>query len=467
MKNTVSIILAAGASTRMKSKTSKLLHPVLGRSLIQWAVLQARMMSNKVVVVLGHQKDALEEEINALGFPESEIQFAVQVQQKGTADAVQVALESISSESEDSNVFIMGGDSVLLKEETVKKFKEHHEKTGEILSVMTTCLEDPAAYGRIVRGETGLVQKIVELKDASEKEKNIHEINSGFYLVKLALLRSLLKDISDKNKSSEFYLTDLVEIAHSKDSKIHAEEISPEESWGVNTQADLADTTAVLQERVNMKWLLEGVCMVDPSSVWLDADVELSRDVRLEPGVQIKGHSKIGEGSTIGSYSVIENSEIGKQTRIQPMCHIFEAKVKDDCTIGPYARLRPGAKLENEVHVGNFVEIKKGHLRDGAKANHLSYLGDCEVGSKANVGAGTITCNYDGVLKHFTKIGDEAFIGSNASLVAPVEIGKGSIVGAGSVITKNVSDNSIGVERSDQREVKEGAKRFRDKRKKN
>lgn len=459
--NRVSLILAAGASTRMKSKTSKLLYPICGRSLIHWAVQQASVFSGTIVVVTGYQRNEVEQEIRRVASSELKINFAVQEPPLGTADAVKIGIALLNSYPADTDVFIMGADSVLLREETLKNFGQHHEKENTILSVLTAHIPEANPYGRIVRNAQSVIEKIVEVKDASPSVLALPEVNTGFYIVKLSALREALLSISNQNTAQEFYFTDILEIARKRGWLVQSFSIPKEEAWGVNTQEDLALARSHLQQRINHHWMREGVCLVNPSLTWIDADAQLSPDTKIEPGVSIFGKSVIGSGCHIKSWCILENTKVGEGVVIEPFTHVHDVQIKDHCHIGPFARLRPGTVLEPHVHIGNFVEVKKSHLEQKAKANHLSYIGDAFVGAGSNIGAGTITCNYDGIQKHQTKIGEGVFIGSNTSLVAPVEIEDGAIVGAGSVITKNVSKNALALERCEQKEVKEGATRFR------
>jgi len=457
----ISLILAAGASTRMKSKKSKLLHTILGRPAIHWALDQARWFSERIVIVVGHQREELIQMVNAYGM-DCDIKFAVQSEQRGTAHAVESAFSEIESWNfKDADVFIMGGDAFLLQRETLAAFSDIHQSKGSVLSLMTAVLDDAGAYGRILRNERGQIEGIVEAKEASQEQLAIREMNAGFYCVDWQFLKENLRGISNSNRSKEFYLTDLVGFARSQNRLVQTLTIPFQESLGINTQEDLALVASVFQRRINSYWMSMGAQMIAPHSVWIDADVELGAGVSLEPGVVLKGKTKIFPEARIGAYSVIEDSEIGDGTQVEAYSHIKEARVGAGGRIGPFARLRPGAILDSTVHVGNFVEIKKSHLGEGSKANHLSYVGDSRIGKNVNIGAGTITCNYDGFHKYETVMEDGVFIGSNSSLVAPVTIGAGAIVGAGSVITKDVAVNAIAVERSDQREVPGGADKFR------
>ncbi|MDB5037975.1 MAG: UDP-N-acetylglucosamine pyrophosphorylase [Bacteriovoracaceae bacterium] len=465
-KKSISILLAAGASTRMKSKKSKLLHEVLGRPILDWALDQSNFFGHSSVLVVGHQREEIEKRAREVSSKKIELQFAHQKEPKGTADAVRAALNILEKESEDSPIFIMGADSVLLKKETLQKFLKDFEAKKSILSLMTTRISSPNAYGRILRNSQGGIEKIVEVKEANAEELAIDEVNAGFYLIGLKALREALSQVTNRNSAKEFYLTDLVSLARSKGWLVTTQEISPNEALGVNTRGDLALVDYILKTRQNLMWMEKGVTLTDPESIRIDHAVELSEDVTLEPGVQLKGKTKIASGCSIGSHSILEDTILGANVRIEAFSHIKGAELGAKVSAGPFARIRPGSVLEEEVHIGNFVEVKKSHLAKGVKAGHLSYLGDATIGKDSNIGAGTITCNFDGFSKFETKIGKNVFIGSNSSLIAPLKLGDGVIVGAGSVVTKDVLKDSIVLERSEQQEKKGGAKIFRENRQK-
>jgi bifunctional UDP-N-acetylglucosamine pyrophosphorylase/glucosamine-1-phosphate N-acetyltransferase len=463
----ISVLLAAGGSTRMKSKTSKLLHSALGRPLIDWAMDQAGFISHSLVCVVGHQKDEIERCIQERKESSCEVRFAFQKEPKGTADAVRAALEILPKAAGNEEIlFIMGADSMLLTKETVLNFLNDFLSKRAVLSLMTTRISEANAYGRILRNAQGGIERIIEAKECTPEELSIQEVNSGFYLIGLSSLREVLAEVSNQNRGREFYLTDLVEHCRKRGWLVSSYEISPEESHGVNTREDLSRVEEILRERINRYWMSQGVTFEDPRSIRIEAHVQLAADVSLGTGVQLKGATRVGEGTTVGSYSIVESSEIGPEVTIEPFSHIQESKISKACHIGPFARLRPGTHLGEQVHIGNFVEVKKSHLEDGVKANHHSYLGDATIGKRANIGAGTIICNYDGIEKHRSHIGADVFIGSNTSLVAPVEIGEGALVGAGSVITENIPSDALSIERAEQKIIPDGAKKFRDKKKK-
>jgi len=465
-KEAIAIVLAAGASTRMKSKTSKLLYPILGFKMVEWAILQARSIAERVIVVVGHQREALQKCVRE-AFPSEAIEFALQAEARGTADAVRSAvpiLEKLGA-NENTPLFIMGADSILLKPESLQNFYRLHTESRAVLSLMTTQTTAPNAFGRILRSSQGSIEAIVELKDATPEQTALTEVNAGFYLVQNNRLAEALASVSDKtNKAKEFYLTDLVAIARKQGWLVQTVSIEEAEAAGVNTQVELSAAAKTLQRRINSVWMERGVRLLDPETTWIDAQVQLEGDVEVGANVHLEGKTRIHSGSRIASNSIVRDCDVGSGVVVESFCHLEGAKLGRSAKVGPFARLRPGTVLEGDVHIGNFVEIKKSTLKQGVKAGHLSYLGDATVGEESNIGAGTITCNYDGFAKNETVLGKNVFVGSNTSLVAPVEVGDGAIIGAGSVITDNISTDSLAFERSEQQEIKEGAKRFRIKR---
>ena len=446
----VSIVLAAGSSTRMKSSKSKLLHEIAGVSLVRRAWAQARVISSEPpVFVLGHQRVEIEQELKkCFG---SEYFSCIQDPPRGTGDAVRIAVESIKKNNlKPRQVFIMGGDACFVRPQSLEAFRDDHISRKAVLSFLTAYLPDAQHYGRVVRNSHDAVEKIVEAKNASHVELQINEINAGFYLVSWGALNEALALIKPNEKTGEYYLTDIVEILLKQQALVMGLPLGDwKESVGVNTQQDLAFAERVLRDRIVNRWMSAGVQFQDPSSVWISENAVLEADVYIAANVHIQGASKISRGTRVGAF-----------------CHIEDAQIGRKCQLGPFARIRPGSRLDENVKIGNFVETKKSYFHKNSKANHLSYVGDAEVGEASNIGAGTITCNYDGIAKYQTEIGDNVFIGSNSALVAPVKIGAGAIVGAGSVITEDVEVNAIALERSTQQKIKDGATRFRDKRQK-
>lgn len=453
------IVLAAGKGTRMKSNRVKLLHEVAGKPII-WHVMQASLKAGatRVVVVVGHQREEVEAYLAAEFAGRYEI--AVQAEQKGTGHAVYSAAEFLKDGP--ARTLIVSGDVPNMDAETLHSFYLAAQEFP--FGVMTAMLEDASTYGRIVRNHANQVTGIVEYKDADPAQRAIREINTGFYVVRTSfLLEELTKLCSSPpdNAQGEYYLTDLVEAAA---------ELEPPLGWrvpdvsrihGVNTRCDLALVEKYAQEHLREHWMLNGVTMLDPAAVYLDVDVQLAEDVVLHPGVQLRAGSVVGQGSVIETGCVLHAAQLGKDVHLKPHSVLSESSVGDGAVVGPFAHLRPGSEIGAECKIGNFVETKKVQMGKGAKASHLSYLGDAIIGAGANVGAGTITCNYDGKNKHVTKIGSGAFIGSNSSLVAPVTIGDDAYVGAGSVITKDIESGSLGVARGRQQNIDGWARRRR------
>ncbi len=436
----------------MKSDLPKVLHPLLGRPLCAYPIAAAfEVGTAPLVVVTGHRADLVEKSVKAL-FPLEPVDFALQEEQLGTADAVRSAQPAL--EGFKGPVLILYGDGPLLSTQTLWALQEAYRASSSPLALVTTVFDDGADYGRVVRSKDGAVQKIVEKKDCAPEELKIRECNMGTYLVDAEFLWKALGEVKSNNAKRELYLTDLVEAASSK-GKVGVVVADPSETAAVNDRVDLAECTRLMRERINRRHMEAGVTFFDSSSTYIESDVELGNDVEIEPNVSLLAGTRIGTGVRLGQGSVLTRSVIGDGTEVKPYSVFEEAVVGRGCHIGPFARLRPGTELADEVHVGNFVEIKKAKLGKGAKANHLSYLGDARIGSKVNIGAGTITCNYDGVNKSETVIGDGAFIGSDTQLVAPVTVGAGTFVAAGTTVTRDVPPNSLVLSRTDQ-VVKEG-----------
>jgi bifunctional UDP-N-acetylglucosamine pyrophosphorylase/glucosamine-1-phosphate N-acetyltransferase len=448
----------------MKTRLPKMLHEALGRSLVErmFEITQTSGLETPTFVV-GKNAGGLEAALSGRS-----VQFAVQDQPRGTGDAVAHGFKKLSDQAADQDsVLILNGDSVLIRPQTIRSLLQLHQEASAVMSFLTTELESPRSYGRVVRDSTGVVEKIVEAKNASDAELSIHEINAGFYLVRVGALRDFLEQIKPDSVTGELYFTEVVGFLRNRNALVraHCTEDSSE-VMGINTQGELCLTEEVLRMRVMQKHLDAGVRLMSLDSLWIEEGVEIEADVALEPGVILKGNSVLKKGCQVGAYSIIENSEIGPDSRVEAHSVVQDSQVGPNCKVGPFARLRPGTNLVSDVKIGNFVEVKNSEFKQASKANHLSYVGDTTVGKSANIGAGTITCNYDGVKKHQTEIGDDVFIGSNSSLVAPLKIGKSAIVGAGSVITLDVPADSLAVERSEQKNKDAGATEFRNKRSK-
>lgn len=448
----------------MKTNKPKMLHKALGKTLARRVFELTQQVDSEVpVFVVGKESSELKKELS-----DEKVEYAVQETPRGTGDAVVQAFKSLAAKVDDRDtLLILNGDSVLIRPSTVQSLIHLHEDGAAVMSFLTTELEQPKSYGRVIRDSTGVVEKIVEAKNASDEELAVQEINAGFYLVRASALRDFLDQIQEDSLSGEFYLTDVVGFLRNKNALVRAHCTSDaSEVMGINTQAELCFSEEVLRMRVLQRHLDAGVRMMNLESIWIEDSVKIEQDVQLEPGVILRGQTQIAQGSVIRAHSIIEDSVIGAGTIVEAHSLVQGSSTESDCKIGPFARLRPGTRLGREVKIGNFVETKNSEFRDGAKASHLSYLGDTKVGESCNIGAGTITCNYDGIEKHQTELGPEVFIGSNSSLVAPVKLGKGAIVGAGSVITSDVPEDALAVERSEQVNKKGGAREFREKRKK-
>lgn len=454
------VILAAGKGTRMKSDTTKVMHPILGRPMIEWVVRSALDAGCRhVTVIVGHQRDQVREHLEGK-FP-GQVGFAVQEEQLGTGHAVWCAVDDLRDGAD--RTLILSGDVPNMQPSSLDAFVE---AVGDAsLGVMTAVLDDAAKYGRIIRSGDH-VAAIVEWADATPTQREIREINTGFYVAQTGFLCEELDRLckgEPNNAQGEYYLTDLVAVAAERDDAVAWTLRDEAQMQGVNTRVQLAAATAWARARVNEAWMEAGVTMLDPSTTYVDAEVTLEADVTLHPGVQLRGATHIGRGTTVGNSTVIEDCEVGEQVRILPFCHLESARVEDEAKLGPMCHLRPGADIGPTAKVGNFVEVKKSRLERGAKANHHAYIGDGFVGAGANIGAGTIFCNYDGEHKHRTEIGEGVFIGSNSALVAPVRVADGSYVGAGSVITADVPKDSLAVARGRQRNIEGWARRKREK----
>lgn len=435
------VILAAGQGTRMKSERAKVLHEIGGAPLVSYPVkLALELGAAPTVLVIGHQGDAvraaLERELPG------KLRFALQAEQRGTGHAVLQALPAL--EGFEGRVLILYGDVPLLRRETIDRLIEVMTKESRALVAVTMWLEDPSGYGRIIRDALGRVAKVVEHKDASPEEREIREGNAGIYLIDSRFLRGALGSLKNENAQGEYYLTDLVELAaqHPQGAGtvlLH----DPREVLGVNDRAQLAELDAILRERINQRWMREGVTIVDPATTFIGPEVIIGRDTIIRPGAHLRGRTRIGRDCVIDVGAVLVDAQVSDEVEIRPYTVIEEAEVHPRAILGPFSRLRPGSEVMEQAHVGNFVELKKTRLGRGAKANHLAYLGDAKIGENANVGAGTITCNYDGFGKYVTEIGDRVFVGSNATLVAPLKIGEDSYVAAGSTLTEDVGPNSL------------------------
>jgi bifunctional UDP-N-acetylglucosamine pyrophosphorylase/glucosamine-1-phosphate N-acetyltransferase len=435
------LVLAAGVGKRMRSSLPKVLQPLAGRPLLAHVLATARELSpRKVIVVHGHGAEAVREAFNG-----ENVEWVLQDEQLGTAHAVMQAMPRVSA---DADVLILYGDVPLTRAATLKRLLE---AAADGLAVLTAEPADPAAYGRIVRDNSGRVAKIVEQRDASPAEREIREINAGFYALSARRLSGWLKKIDNRNVQKEYYLTDLVTLAVGD--RVPVTAVKTEAAWeaaGVNTQRELAELERELQRQQAARLLDAGVRLADPARIDVRGALECGREVAIDVNCVFEGRVTLGDRVRIGPNCVLRNISIAAGTEVLGFCHLEDSTVGARCRLGPYARLRPGNTLDEGVHVGNFVEVKASRLGAGSKANHLSYLGDSEIGARVNIGAGTITCNYDGAAKHRTVIEDDCFVGSDATLVAPVRIAQGSYIGAGSTINKNTPAGQLTVARAKQ-----------------
>ncbi|MZP29289.1 bifunctional UDP-N-acetylglucosamine diphosphorylase/glucosamine-1-phosphate N-acetyltransferase GlmU [Heliobacterium undosum] len=441
MHKRTAVVLAAGKGTRMKSRQPKVLHEVAGQPMI-CHVLDALTDCDveQPVVVIGHGGEAVRQRLG------NRARYAWQQEQLGTGHAVMMARPEVPEEVE--TVMVLCGDTPLLTGATLSALWETHEQSGAMGTVLTAVINDPKGYGRILRDDAGHVTAIVEEKDADEKQKAIREINAGTYCFDRAALFAALDAITPANAQGEYYLTDVLAIFRQRGGVVVAHTLQDErEILGINSRVQLAEAESVLQDRMRRKWMDAGVTLIDPPSVFFHSKAAVGADTIIYPQTIIEGETVIGEGCRLGPATRICDSRIGDNVVIQNSV-VLDSRIGDDCAVGPFAYLRPGTCLAEEVKVGDFVEIKKSVIGKGSKVPHLSYVGDATVGEGVNIGAGTITCNYDGKHKHVTTIEDGAFIGSNTNLVAPVTVGAHALIGAGSTITKDVPAGALAVERS-------------------
>ncbi len=435
------VVLAAGLGKRMRSDLPKVLHPLAGRPLLAHVLDTARELGpRKIVLVHGHGAEKVREAFAGL-----DIDWVLQAEQLGTAHAVMQAMPRVGA---DADVLLLYGDVPLVRAATLKRLVG---AANGGLALLTADLDDPAAYGRIVRDASGRVTRIVEARDASPAERAIPEINAGFYALSARRLGGWLGKIDNRNAQKEYYLTDLVGLAVSEGVAVAA--VKAEDPWevaGVNSKRELAELERRYQKRVCERLLEAGVTLADPARTDVRGELACGKDVSIDVNCVFEGRVSLGDGVRIGPNCVVRNCAIGAGSEILAFSHLEDSEIGARCRVGPFARLRPGARLAEHVHIGNFVEVKASRLGAGSKANHLSYIGDSELGARVNVGAGTITCNYDGVAKHRTVIEDDCFIGSDATLVAPVRIAKGSYIGAGSTISKDTPAGQLTVARARQ-----------------
>ena len=442
------VILAAGQGTRMKSSLPKVLHRVAGRSMVEHVLRTAGSLSPATItLVVGHGAEAVQLALEG----RQGLQFALQVPQLGTGHALRQAEPLLAGRA--GTLVLLSGDVPLLSASTLRRLLDTHQAAGAAATVLTAVVERPYGYGRIIR-TGGRIARIVEEQDASAAQRRVREINSGIYAFDVAPLFDALRTIAARNAQGEYYLTDVIALYRRR--KLPVETLivdDPREIRGVNSRSELAEVSAVMRQNKNEELMAAGVTLVDPATTYIDPDVEVGADTVIHPGVVIQGHSRIGSGCEIHAYVRIADSELADRVTIHNFCLLVGARVADGAVVGPFAHLRPATVVGPGARVGNFVELKKTTLGAGSKASHLSYLGDATIGANVNVGAGTITCNYDGQQKHETVIEDDAFIGSDTQLIAPVRVGKGAYVGAGSSITADVPPGALGIARGRQTNV--------------
>jgi bifunctional UDP-N-acetylglucosamine pyrophosphorylase/glucosamine-1-phosphate N-acetyltransferase len=438
------VILAAGMGKRMQSDLPKVLHALAGKPLLSHVIDTARQLSPTCCcVVYGHGGELVPTRLAA-----DDLHFVLQEPQLGTGHAV---MQATSLLHDDQPTLVLYGDVPLTSDATLRSLID--KASNNKLAILTITMEDPTGYGRIVREEHKIV-RIVEHKDANEAELQIHEVNTGILIAPTRQLKDWLSRLSNHNAQGEYYLTDIIALA--VDDGVSIDSAQPAHAWetlGVNSKVQLAELERIHQHNLAQQLLEEGVTLADPARIDIRGELHCARDVSIDVGCVFEGNVMIGQGVTIGAYCVIKNSRIADNVNIKPFTHIDEATIGSDSKIGPYARLRPGTVLGSEVHVGNFVEIKNSEFGAHSKANHLAYVGDTTVGLRVNIGAGTITCNYDGANKHRTVIEDDAFIGSDTQLVAPVTVGKGATIGAGTTLTKDAPPDSLTVSRARQTSI--------------
>ena len=445
--NFKAIILAAGKGTRMKSKYPKVVHKVCGKEMVNHIIDVSKKSGVKdVVTILGHESEVVKSIL-----PEDTM-IAMQTEQLGTGHAVKMAKEYINDED---TIVILCGDTPLIKEETLKRLFDYHIENEYTATVLTTKVDNPTGYGRVIRDENGDLLKIVEQKDGNAEELAVNEINSGIYCFKGQMLRESLDLLDNNNAQGEYYLTDTIKILRDKGFKVGAFNGSTiEELMGVNSRVELAKAEALMRKRINEQHLVNGVTIIDTVATYIEADVKIGSDTIIYPGVMLHGNTKIGNECVIGMNSSITNSTIGNNTEVKNST-IIDSNVGDNTTVGPYAYLRPKSNIGNNVKIGDFVEVKNATIEDNSKASHLSYIGDAHVGTDVNIGCGVVFVNYDGKNKFKSEVKDGAFIGSNSNLVAPVVVEEKGYVATGSTITDNVPEGALAIARERQ-VVKEG-----------
>lgn len=443
MKENFAVILAAGQGTRMKSEKAKVLHELAGRPMISHLVDRLTALDFKqIITIIGHEADAVKEELAG------RTDFAFQAEQLGTAHAVQTAAPLLAGKT--GNTLVLAGDTPLITTESFEKLIQTHEEEAAKATILTACVDDPTNYGRIIREADGSVKKIVEEKDANAEEKAVQEINTGTFIFDNESLLQALKKVDNHNAQGEYYLPDVIEILKAEGETVAAYALTdPREALGINDRQALSQGHAIFYQRQNERFMAAGVTMLDPQTVYIEADVEIGPDTVIEPDVQILAGSRIGKNCHLGSGTIIRHSRLADGVSVRSS-EIEESEVGAGSDIGPNAHLRPHSILHEQVHIGNFVEIKKAEIGAGTKIGHLTYVGDATIGKRVNVSCGVIFCNYDGVEKAHSSIGDDAFIGSNVNIVSPVTVADKVFIAAGSTVTEDVPSEAMAIARARQ-----------------
>jgi bifunctional UDP-N-acetylglucosamine pyrophosphorylase/glucosamine-1-phosphate N-acetyltransferase len=451
--NRVAVVLAAGQGTRMRSALPKVLHPVGGRPMVEWVIDAARGAGcDRILVVIGHGGEQIRQEISS-----DDVSFVIQDQQLGTGHALAQSEEQVAGEA---TLLVLSGDVPLVSAATLEALANQSEQAWAAMAVAE--IDHPGSLGRVLATPAGTLERIVEAADADAATLDVRLVNAGMYAFPAPEIYDYLRRLEPDNAKKELYLTDALGLAAADGREVALFDLDdPAESFGVNNRADLARVQRELQSRKAQQLMIDGVTILDPNTTYIDVDVVVGNDTVIHPGTTLLGATRIGAGCSLGQGCWVRDSQVDERTAIEPYSVLDHAEVGPNCRVGPFARLRPGTVLLDGAKVGNFVETKNSRLGSGVKASHLAYIGDAEVGEGSNIGAGTITCNYDGRNKHRTVIGRGAFIGSDTMLVAPVKIGDGAMTGAGSVISKDVPDDSLGVERSTQKNLLGWVARFR------
>jgi len=446
MNNLAAVILAAGKGTRMKSNIVKVMHPLGGLPMVSWPVNTVREAgASRIVLVTGHQSEKVQDFFEG----QTDVRFAVQEEQLGTGHAVACALPALLGFS--GMVLILCGDVPLISTATLEAMVRQHRSRHAVITVLTADFAQPNGYGRIVKDGDGFIKRIVEEKDATDAERRITEINSGIYCVESDFLTVAIPNLKNDNAQREYYLTDIIKEAANLGLLCQAFPVAdPAEVMGINDRAQLAEAGQLLRGRINKALMLAGTTLIDPLTTYIDQGVRIGRDTTIHPNVHISGDTEIGNNCLIEPSAVIKGCKIGNGVIIKTGSVMMDAVIHDDVAIGPMAHLRPGTELKEHVKIGNFVETKKIVMGEGSKASHLTYLGDAAIGTNVNIGCGTITCNYDGVKKHRTVIGDDVFVGSDVQFVAPVTIGRNSLIAAGTTVTRDVPPDSLAIARAPQ-----------------